>query len=382
MHRNLRRVQTGLRLLLALGLAPVALAGPSQQVREWREHASRGAELYDRACASCHGTHGRGAAESWVGFSEPLPDFTSCNFASREPDADWEAVTAGGGPERGFAQMMPAFDEALSPDEIADILSHIRTFCRDPSWPRGELNLPRPFVTEKAFPEDEAVFTTSVSLEGEGVVSNELVYERRFGARNQLEIVVPFGFREQADAAGGGWTGGRFGDVAIGAKRALYHSLDKGSILSVSGELKLPTGDELDGFGAGTAAVEPFVSYGQILPMDLFLHVQAGLELPFDTDVAEQEAFWRVVPGRSFTFRRFGRSWSPMVEVLGRRELVGGAEVEWDVVPQVQVTLNRRQHIMVNVGVRLPLTDSDRRDSALLVYLLWDFFDGGVLEGW
>lgn len=57
-----------------------------------------------------------------------------------------------GGPSRGFSQIMPSFGEALTPDEIDKVVEYLRTLCRDDSWPRAELNLPRALVTEKAFP--------------------------------------------------------------------------------------------------------------------------------------------------------------------------------------------------------------------------------------
>ena len=98
--------------------------------------------------------------------------------------------------------------------------------------------------------------------------------------------------------------------------------------------------------------------------------------------MAENEAFWRIALGRSFTEGRWGRTWSPMVELLGARELVSGEPVNWDLVPQLQVTLNTRQHVMLNLGVRLPLNDTDARQTEFLVYLLWDWFDGGFFEGW
>ena len=114
-------------------------------------------KLYLNACASCHGTDGRGKPEAEVAFDIPLPDFTDCEFASREPDPDWYAVAHQGGPVRAFDRMMPAFGEALTEEEIYMVLTHIRTFCKDKRWPRGEFNLPRPIYTEKAFPEDETV---------------------------------------------------------------------------------------------------------------------------------------------------------------------------------------------------------------------------------
>jgi hypothetical protein len=231
-------------------------------------------------------------------------------------------------------------------------------------------------VTEKAYPEDEAVLTASISSGEPGAVNNKLVYERRFGARNQFELIVPFGWQETVQ-----WNAG-IGDVALGLKRALIHSLEKGSIFSIAAEVVLPTGNEDKGFGKGTTVFEPFVSFGQLFPRDFFLHAQGGLELPAEIDKAEREAFWRLALGRSFTQGSFGRSWAPMVELLAARELHAGGETSWDALPQFQVTLNRRQHIMLNLGIRVPVTDRATRDPALLVYLLWDWFDGGFLDGW
>jgi hypothetical protein len=51
-------------------------------------------------------------------------------------------------------------------------------------------------------------------------------------------------------------------------------------------------------------------------------------------------------------------------------------------VPQFQVTLNTRQHVMANAGFRLPMTNRSERETEFVFYLLWDWFDGGVLEGW
>jgi hypothetical protein len=272
--------------------------------------------------------------------------------------------------------MMPAFGSALTVQELELAVSHIRTFCPDPAWPRGELNLPRPLVTEKAFPEDETVLTSGFPVEGAGFFQNELVFEKRFGARNQFEVAVPFGWQKEES-----WRGG-IGDIGLGVKRVLADSLKSGSILSLTGEVKLPTGNYDRGFGKGTVIFEPFLSYGQLLPSEFFLHAQGGLELSADRKKADHEGFWRAVVGRSFTQGEWGRTWSPMVELLGAREFESSAKVEWDVVPQVQVSLNTRQHIMLNVGVRLPVTDRAHRQTAVLIYLFWEWFDGGFREGW
>lgn len=334
--------------------------------------------MYNAACAACHAVDGRGSPPTLLGFDTPIPDFSDCSFSTVEPDADWMAVAHDGGPARAFDRRMPAFGDALTDVELQQVLDHIRGFCRNPAWPRGELNMPRPLMTEKAFPENEAVWTTTVNATGVGEVGNEMLYERRLGVRTQFEVMVPLSLQERDT---GGWNRG-LGDVAFAVKHVLTHNLDRGQILSAAGELVLPTGKESVGLGTGTTIFEPFIVFGQLLPADSFLQLQAGLELPFDGTRASREAFWRVAVGKTFTEGRFGRAWSPMVEWLAARDLEDQATVRWDVVPQVQVTLNRRQHLMMNVGVRIPVNERAGRSTQVLSYFLWDWFDGGLLDGW
>jgi hypothetical protein len=56
--------------------------------------------------------------------------------------------------------------------------------------------------------------------------------------------------------------------------------------------------------------------------------------------------------------------------------------VEWDVLPGAQVTINARQHVRLAGGVRLPVTDADVRKKSVIVYLLWDWYEGGFFQGW
>jgi Cytochrome C oxidase, cbb3-type, subunit III len=358
-------------LIFSLAVGATSVAAQTASVKS-------GAELYETACAACHGADGRGTTPTLLGFDTPIPDFTDCAFSTVEPDEDWMAVSHDGGPARAFDRRMPAFGEAMTDDDLQRVLDYIRGFCRNPAWPRGELNMPRPLVTEKAFPENEAVWTTAVNASGRGEVGNELLYEQRLGARTQYEVVIPL-LVQEGDS--GRWNRG-LGDVAVAVKHVLAHSLERGHILSAAGELILPTGKESVGLGSGVTIFEPFVAFGQLFPAGSFVQAQAGLELPFDTDRAGREAFWRAAIGKTFTQGRFGRSWSPMVEWLAARDLEDGATVQWDVVPQMQVTLNRRQHIMINVGVRVPVNERAGRSTQVITYFLWDWFDGGLLDGW
>ena len=363
-------------IIVFLGLyAPADAVSIAQTATESQ---SSGADLYRSACAACHGPDGKGASPAVVGFDTPLPDFTDCRFATPEADADWIAVVHQGGSARAFDRMMPAFGEALAERDIAAVVGYLRGFCTESGWPRGELNLPRALVTEKAFPENEALITTTISGAGGTSIGTELLYERRAGRRGQYEIAVPFDVRRTGEA---NWQRA-IGDIAIAYKHVLAHSLARGSILSAGSEIVFPTGDESAGLGDGDTILEPFGTFSQVLPANGFLHAHTGLVLPLGAGDARTGAFWRIAAGRTFIERRWHRAWSPLIELLGSRETAERIPIAWDILPQLQVSLSRRQHVLLNAGLRVPVTDRRARGKAAMVYLLWDWFDGGLFSGW
>jgi mono/diheme cytochrome c family protein len=342
-----------------------------------QERSLSGRELFEMNCASCHGMDGAGRSQQEVGFDIPLPDFRDCVFASREPNGDWASIIHEGGPRRAFNRMMPAFGDALSEEEIDQILVHVRTFCTDQRWPRGELNFPKALFTEKAFPEDELIWQTFVNAEGPTGITSRFVYEKRFGPRGQLEVSLPFQLADQGSSTEVG-----IGDIAVGWKQNLYANFDSGFIFSAGSEVVLPTGSEAKGFGKGTAIIEPFLLFGQMFPGDSFIQGHVFAEFPTGKGL-DDELGWRAVVGKTWASDNgFGRAWTPMIEFLGAKELVGGAKTQWDIVPQFQVSLSQRQHVLANFGARIPLTDSGPRETQFVFYILWDWFDGPFAEGW
>jgi hypothetical protein len=359
--------------ILEVGALTLALSTSSASASPERT----GREVYESTCITCHGPDGKGTTNPALAKVATFPDFTDCRFAPREATADWLAVAHRGGPARGFSPLMPSWSGLFSTGELTGAIEHLRTFCTDARWPRGELNLPRPLVTGKAFPEDEFVASTSVSTEDVGSVTTKFIYERRIGAVHQVEVSVPLASAEQT---AGGWKTG-VGDIALGYKRTLAHSIARGNIFSGSLEVKLPAGSESRGLGSGVTVFEPFVTFGQLLPREVFVQAQAGFEIPTNGD-HDDEMFWRVALGQSLRQATFGRTWSPMLEVVAARPLVNDATTEWDLVPQMQVTLSARQHVRVNGGVRLPVNNRTDRSPTVVFYLLWDWFDGGFFQGW
>jgi hypothetical protein len=249
------------------------------------------------------------------------------------------------------------------------------SFCTDRAWPRGDLNFPRVFFTEKAFPENEAVLTTLIAAHGDKSVGNELQFERRIGKRSQFEMTVPFEM-QQTEATR--WSRG-LGDVNFAFKRAIYASVETGRIVSAGGEVGLPTGKETAGLGSGVAVFEPFAMFGQALGSAGFVQVHAGMEFPSDRDRAGREGYVRTAIGASIAQDHgFGRAWTPALEVLWARPEHEGSN--WDVVPQVQVSLSKLQHVLISGGVRLPVNGHGERHPQVVAYFLWDWFDGGLFD--
>lgn len=361
-------------ILGALLAAASLVVSPSPAAGQTTESSRTGKQVYETVCVTCHGPDGRGGVNPAVEQIVKTPDFSDCAFASREPDRGFLAVAHNGGPARGFSPLMAPWGGAFTEHELSLAIGHIRTLCTDQRWPRGELNLPRPLVTAKAFPEDELVVSTAA---GSQSAVTKVIYERRFGPLNQVEVILPIASAVGSDEQ---WATG-VGDIALEYKRTLAHSLARGNIFSATAEVVLPTGSETKELGSGTAVFEPFVTFGQMLPGNSFVQAQAGFAFPFKSG-HDDEVFWRAAVGRTFEPRRFGRLWSPMLEVLAARPLVSGASIDWDVLPGAQVTLNTRQHVRVAGGVRLPVTDADHRRKSVIVYLLWDWYEGGFLQGW
>jgi hypothetical protein len=272
---------------------------------------------------------------------------------------------------------MPTFGEELTSEQVDAVIRYLRGFCRDNRYPRGELNLPRPLRTEKAFPESETAMTVGLTAAHATNLDSELGYERRFTARDQLEVAIPYA--SVHDEQGNRFSG--VGDVAVGWKRVLFASRD--TIVGGQGEVVFPTGNSDRGLGSGTTTLGVFASVGQILPASSFVQFQIGTDQPIDTTRAPRTLFWRLAVGRSFRQEQgLGRLWSPMLEIVGDRDFEPGATTAIDLVPQFQVTLNRRQHVRANVGLELPATNRTGRSKQIVFYLLWDWFDGGFLEGW
>ena len=128
-----------------------------------------GEQIFAAACATCHAADGTGSPQQRrrlraAAAQRPrLPRLHRLRHQHCGAAGRLGGGRPRGGPVRGLDRHMPAFGDALSAEQIERVGQYLWTFCSDASWPRGDLNLPRAFFTEKAFPENETVWTTGVT---------------------------------------------------------------------------------------------------------------------------------------------------------------------------------------------------------------------------
>jgi hypothetical protein len=112
-----------------------------------------------------------------------------------------------------------------------------------------------------------------------------------------------------------------------------------------------------------------------------FVQMHGGVMFPNDTNKVQTSTYLRQAWGYTYAQDHgFGRSWTPMTEVIWSKNK--GASSVVDVVPQMQVSLSKLQHILISVGVSVPATQRDGRHPEFLTYFLWDWFDGGLFQYW
>jgi len=311
---------------------------------------SSAAALYRSWCAQCHGADGRGEAARQTHLAVRPANLAECKTSTAETEAGWTDSVREGGAAFGLSLDMPSFGEAATPEQLRAVVRYVRSLCGERGWPPGELNFPRAFLAEKAYPENEAVVTAHGGGQG-------YVYERRIGRRAQLEASA----RTVFDSAGRPFDG-----VTGALKYNVWHSAARHAIASVGLETTPPVGRQ------DVWTVEPFGAVGANPLPALFIQGELGSSWEDGAGVT----------GFSYSLgigRAVGRL-VPMLEVGGG--VPRGSESTVSLVPQVWFQLSRLGHVAGSLGVELPVRGPEPRHPRLTAFVLWDFGDAGLFKGW
>jgi len=95
---------------------PDTLIDPNRVPQQERPTLSVGDLLWMRNCARCHGANGQGGREVAINFA-------AAEWQEGIEDAQIARTIAG-----GKAPNMPAFADLLTPEQIAELVTHVRQF--------------------------------------------------------------------------------------------------------------------------------------------------------------------------------------------------------------------------------------------------------------
>ncbi len=105
------------KVMVLAGLLVVASAATLRA-----QQPTDAAATYARTCASCHGA--KGTPSPSMAQSMHVPDFASTALASQTDDQLKNVVANGKG------KLMPSYKTRLSAEQIASLVTYIRTFSK------------------------------------------------------------------------------------------------------------------------------------------------------------------------------------------------------------------------------------------------------------
>ena len=355
--KNLRSAPSGV-LLLGVMLLFSTNAGAAD--------VDAGRDVFATSCATCHGPNGSPDPDSPIvqGLGVVPADLSDPLFNSREPAGDWEMVVKHGGDAMGLAAQMPPHKEALTDEQVENVVAYVKSIVDTSAFPPGEMNLFLPTRTKKAFPEDEVVYKGRMTPEaGQDAYKNVLEIEKRVGKAGQVVVELV----HENNAARDELT-----EIEAGYKQAL--SWSERYVLSGAVIVAKPV-DSADGDGE----LQTYLAYGTELSPRWILQSSLRLKFPFEgaSDGAAELA--GIV---HYVHSPWARRVFPALEVVAERPFrTSNGDLEWAALPQVRIGLTKGGHVALNLGVELPLSDQ-AWDERYYITLLWDFADGGFFKGW
>jgi hypothetical protein len=293
-----------------------------------------GRAIFLANCATCHGEDGRGMrTPAEVGFDLPMPNSPIALSRRAKPMPIGRSIHQGRATPR-LPRIMPAFEDALSDDEIDAVIGYLRTFCTDPRWVRGEFNFALGCLPRRRSPKTSwSGRTHRFAIAERHRIAVRI--EKRVGPTGQLEVNLP----SRASMAARARQEFRRRRYRRCVEAEHHRRCRFRHDLQPARRSVLPTGSERKRLGHRLAWRSkrtrcsgrccPTISCCRagvrVFPLRKALTQEVGINLNIQKDVCDEAAM--AAPSR-----RAG--------IGGRQEMASGAKTEWDLVPQMQVSLS------------------------------------------
>lgn len=105
----------------ANGTAPAPAPEPATPAPAAGDQMARAQQVFNDNCSECHLESGKGDAHH---KKDEIPDFTNAKWQARESDDElFKSI------QNGKGDVMPAFKDELSEDQIRALVSYVRSFA-------------------------------------------------------------------------------------------------------------------------------------------------------------------------------------------------------------------------------------------------------------
>lgn len=326
-------------------------------------------EVFETLCSSCHGKDGGSIPENqWrsMGLDVPPANFRDKLFSSKEPLRDWINVIRDGGEKHGFSKHMPSFKDLLSEEKIRELALYLKSLGYDKNYPQGEMNFTRGFWTTKAFPEDEFLYIGGFTnyKDEKNLYKQTFYLGKRFGPAYQWEIKASSFHQSGVKTTG---------EIEGGLKWAFYHNLFQRFIAAIGAEVSLPVNSD------EKWSYSPYIAIGKGFGERLSLQLSSKFIHTPDT----KEQILRTSGVLHYlTSVRTKRTIVPGIEIKTEKNLRDGSGIKTWIIPQIYAGLSKRGHVAFALGFEKPLFDGAKDKYSIRAFILWDFAEGGFLEGW
>ena len=310
---------------------------------------TRGRAVFEQYCVLCHGSDAKGMGLLAKTLPVPPADLTDCRRTSEDPVDVIEGTIRHGGSYVRLSPVMPAWQGTLTDEQITDAASYVKTLCRDPDWVPGELNLPRPLITDKAYPEQEAIVGGRLGRGPSKTTEAFGTIEYRLNGLTNVELTTSY-LNVRPD---GGQPDSGLGDSVLSLNRVVAFSQANRWLTSAGLGLGLPTGSQSRGLGSGDLVWEPFVRGGWDWHQ-VVIQGDAVLSLPQKNTDVNSVFMYDVAIGRYFKPEPRMQI-TPMIEFNSETPLNGptSSVTKSVVLPEIRV---QWLHWSTAVGVQVPIT--------------------------
>jgi mono/diheme cytochrome c family protein len=124
-HFALYALALGFALSLAAITVPAAPPG-----FKLNGDPGRGKIIFDKSCALCHGTAGKGDGQMAASFDPAPQDLTDGKVMAKRSDWEVYLVIRDGGKTLGLSPQMFAFKSILRDPQIRDVAAYVRSLAK------------------------------------------------------------------------------------------------------------------------------------------------------------------------------------------------------------------------------------------------------------